>query len=153
MNTFRRLCLAVLPVAALAGCSMMSGPPAHLDTRLTQPSAHALYIVSVRPLVTAPKMNTIHAWEVAVTDRAGAPVKDAQITFSGGMPQHGHGYPTQPRVTGAVGEGLYRLDGVKFSMSGWWTMKLALTSALGPDDVVFNTIVAPTGTPLLAGAH
>ncbi len=152
MHTLRRLCFAILPVAALAGCSM-AGPPAGLDTRLTQPSARALYVVSVRPLVTAPKMNTIHAWEVAVIDSTGSPVKDAQITFSGGMPQHGHGYPTQPRVTGVVGEGRYRLDGVKFSMSGWWAMKLALTSTLGADHVVFNTIVSPGGTPLLADAH
>ena len=150
MNTLRRFCLAVLPVAALAGCTMAS-PPAGLDMRLTQTSASAMYIVSVRPLVAAPKMNTIHAWEVTVTDSAGLPVNDARITFTGGMAQHGHGYPTQPRVTGVVGDGRYRLDGVKFSMSGWWTMKLALASARGADHVVFNTIVSPGGAPLLAG--
>ena len=45
MNTLRRFCLAVLPVAALAGCTMAS-PPAGLDMRLTRTSASAMYIVS-----------------------------------------------------------------------------------------------------------
>lgn len=151
MNTFRRLCLAALSVTALAACSM-TPRPSELDTRLTRPSEHGLYIVTMHPLVEAPKMNTIHAWEVAVTNSAGAPVRDAKFTFAGGMPEHGHGYPTKPRVTGSLGEGRYRLDGVKFSMSGWWTMVIAVESAAGTDQVVFNTIVAPDGKPLRAGA-
>ena len=151
MNTIRRLCLAALSVTALAACSM-TPRPSDLDTRLTRPSEHALYIVTLRPLAQAPKINTIHAWEVAVTNSAGAPVRDATITFAGGMPEHGHGYPTKPRVTGSLGEGRYRLDGVKFSMSGWWTMVVTVDSAAGPDQVVFNTLVAPDGKPLPAGA-
>lgn len=152
MNTLRRLCLASFSLAALAACSMTKPPPG-LDVRLSRPSEHGLYIVSIRPLMATPKMNTIHAWEVAVTDSAGAPVRDAKITFSGGMPAHNHGYPTQPRVTGSAGEGRYRLDGVKFSMSGWWTMVIAVQAAAGSDQVTFNTIVAPDGAPLLAGVY
>ena len=57
------------------------------------------------------------------------------------MPQHGHGLPTQPRVTRELAEGSYQLDGMKFSMTGWWELKLAITGPLGEDRVTFNTVV------------
>jgi hypothetical protein len=55
-------------------------------------------------------------------------------------------------VTDNLGNGKYVLDGVKFSMSGWWQMKLQIDAAQGSDVVEFNTVVperAPTTT--LAG--
>ena len=145
MNPMRRLLFPILSVGLVAGCSM-TPPPADLDLRLTRPSAHELYIVSMRPLVAVPGINQIHAWEIGVTTRTGTPVTDAEITFSGGMPQHGHGYPTHPAVTANFGDGRYRLGGVKFSMSGWWEMKLNVQSAGGTDLVVFNTVVSPAAT-------
>ncbi|PIL45678.1 hypothetical protein CR105_06255 [Massilia eurypsychrophila] len=84
---------------------------------------------------------------------APAPVVDAKIAFSGGMPQHGHGYPTRPAVTANLGEGRYRLSGMKFSMSGWWEMKLNIGSTLGADQVVFNTVVVADAPPQLAAAR
>ena len=59
------------------------------------------------------------------------------------MPQHGHGFPTKPRVTREVEGGTYLLEGMKFSMTGWWEVKLNIQSPLGQDKVTFNTIVEP----------
>ena len=39
---------------------------------------------------------------VHLVDRDGAPVRDANVTIDGGMPQHGHGLPTKPRVSGGA---------------------------------------------------
>lgn len=75
---------------------------------------------------------------VAVTDAAGRPVDDATIQVDGGMPQHGHGLPTRPRVTRALGDGLYEIEGVRFNMGGWWEFKLAISAAAGADVVTFN---------------
>jgi hypothetical protein len=75
---------------------------------------------------------------VAITDAAGAPVDDATIQIDGGMPQHGHGLPTKPRVTRALGNGLYEIEGVRFNMGGWWEFKLAIDSPAGSDVVTFN---------------
>ena len=75
---------------------------------------------------------------VAITDAAGAPVDDATIQIDGGMPQHGHGLPTKPRVTRALGNGLYEIEGVRFNMGGWWEFKLAINSPTGSDIVTFN---------------
>ena len=130
-----------LAALALGGCSMMS-PPADLDLRSTQQSAEGKYLVSIHPLVATVPINRIHAWEISVATAAGEPVTGAQIGFDGGMPQHGHGFPTQPRVTEELGNGRYRLDGVKFSMTGWWEMKLRIQAGAANDRVTFNTVVA-----------
>ena len=36
------------------------------------------------------------------------------------MPEHGHGFPTVPEVTEYLGDGKYLVEGLKFSMPGWW---------------------------------
>jgi len=81
------------------------------------------------------RMQTVR---VAITDAAGAPVDDATIQIDGGMPQHGHGLPTRPRVTRALGNGLYEIEGVRFNMGGWWEFKLAIHAPSGSDIVTFN---------------
>jgi hypothetical protein len=60
------------------------------------------------------------------------------------MPQHGHGLPTRPRITRELEDGTYLLEGMKFSMTGWWEVKLDIQGPQGPDRVTFNTVV---GTP------
>jgi hypothetical protein len=132
---------SILLAAVLAGCSMFS-PPADLDQRMTRPTEHQAYVVAMRPLEPNVPVNRLHAWEIRVTSAAGVPVTHAHIGFDGGMPQHGHGFPTSPRVTEELGDGRYRLDGVKFSMTGWWEMKLAIKAEAGADKVTFNTVVA-----------
>ena len=54
------------------------------------------------------------------------------------MPQHGHGLPTRPRVTGEAGDGIYEIDGVRFNMGRWWEFKLSITTPSGSDVVTFN---------------
>jgi hypothetical protein len=81
------------------------------------------------------RMQTVR---VAITDAAGVPVDDATIQIDGGMPQHGHGLPTRPRVTRALGNGLYEIEGVRFNMGGWWEFKLSIATAAGTDLVTFN---------------
>jgi hypothetical protein len=45
-------------------------------------------------------------------------------------------------VTRELSEGTYLLEGMKFSMTGWWEVKLAIDGPLGSDKVTFNTVVA-----------
>ena len=75
---------------------------------------------------------------VSITNAAGSPVDNATIQVDGGMPQHGHGLPTRPRVTRALGNGLYEIEGVRFNMGGWWKFTLAITAPSGSDVVTFN---------------
>jgi putative intracellular protease/amidase len=75
---------------------------------------------------------------VRITDEKGRALEGARISVDGGMPEHGHGFPTQPRVTRALGNGVYEIQGVRFNMRGWWQLKLAIDSAAGADAVTFN---------------
>jgi transcriptional regulator GlxA family with amidase domain len=85
--------------------------------------------VRVRELLTIP---------VRIADAKGRALEGARIFVDGGMPEHGHGLPTQPRVTRSLGDGVYEIQGVRFNMRGWWELKLAIESPAGTDDVTFN---------------
>ena len=91
--------------------------------------------------MTPPAINQMHAWKVKLATPDGAAVRGATFQVDGGMPQHGHGLPTQPRVTRELEPGTYLLEGMKFSMTGWWELRLAIAAAPGPDRVTFNTVV------------
>jgi len=130
---------AIASLTALGGCST---PPSNLDLSLDRPSSGGVYRVSLVPPVPAPAINQMHAWTVRLASADGAPVHGATFAVDGGMPQHGHGLPTKPRVTRELSEGTYLLEGMKFSMTGWWELKLAIDGPLGSDKITFNTVVA-----------
>jgi hypothetical protein len=130
--------LAVLTTLGLTGC--MSAPK-DLDVSLEKQSAAGVYRVALLPPAQAPAINQMHSWKVKLATPDGNPVHGAKFAVDGGMPQHGHGLPTQPRVTREVADGTYQLDGMKFSMTGWWEVKLAIDGPQGADKVTFNTVV------------
>jgi hypothetical protein len=76
--------------------------------------------------------------KLTVLTADGLPVKSASIEVDGGMPEHGHGLPTRPRVTAELTEGTYQVDGVRFNMGGWWELKFHIAAAAGRDSVTFN---------------
>lgn len=138
INTF-----ALTLLAATAGC--MSAPP-DLDVSLTRPTAEQKFVVTLQPPAKPAAINQLHSWRVSLATPTGAPVTHARIKVDGGMPQHGHGLPTRPQVTQELPGGTYVIEGMKFSMTGWWEIKLAIDSAEGADKVTFNTVVAESGT-------
>jgi hypothetical protein len=84
------------------------------------------------------RVRKLQSVRVSIVDANGNAVEGATISVDGGMPQHGHGLPTRPRVTKALGGGVYEIDGVRFNMGGWWELKLAIAGAAGPDRITFN---------------
>jgi hypothetical protein len=137
--------LAIFLTLGLTGCST---PPKDLDVALDKQSAAGVYRVALLPPAQAPAINQMHSWKVKLATADGAPVHGARFIVDGGMPQHGHGLPTQPRVTRELEAGTYALDGMKFSMSGWWEVKLAIDGPQGADKVTFNTVVnTPAARP------
>jgi hypothetical protein len=138
---FNRIAVA----AGLATLVFLSGgcstPPKNLDLALEKASATGAYRVALVPPAEAPAINQMHSWKVKLTSPAGLPVGSARLGVDGGMPQHGHGLPTRPRVTREIEDGTYLLEGMKFSMTGWWEVKLDIQGPLGQDRVTFNTVV------------
>ena len=140
------LTLAVAAAVAVAGCGhlmmMMHGRdvarPAQTEFG-TGPrgSAARQFTATLEPdqPLRPRRMQTVR---VAILDSAGTPVDNATIQIDGGMPEHGHGRPTRPRVTRALGNGRYEVEGVRFNMGGWWEFTLAISAPSGSDTVTFN---------------
>jgi len=112
-----------------------------LDTSTEKMSDSGLYHVSVSSNLDPLTLNEIHSWIVHVETADGQAVEKAQITVGGGMPEHNHGFPTAPEITEEMGGGDYLLDGVKFSMAGWWELKLNIDDGDQADDITFNLVL------------
>lgn len=132
---------SAFPLLALLFTAACAAPPTNLDLDLTHATAEKKFIVTLQPPATPAAINQIHSWKIKLTSATGTPIAHARIAVDGGMPQHGHGLPTRPQATQELGEGTYLLEGMKFSMTGWWEIKLAIQSAEGNDKVTFNTLV------------
>ena len=50
------------------------------------------------------------------------------LSIDGGMPEHDHGLPTAPRVVAELGGGDYRIEGLRFHMSGLWEIQISIDS-------------------------
>jgi len=130
---------AVLFLSLLAtSCMMFARPPKNLDYSRTRTSEAGLYRATFKPQGDSIPQGKLHRWVLHIETPNGAPVDACQIAIDGGMPQHGHGLPTKPRMTRQLGNGDYVIDGMKFNMGGWWVVKFHLASAAGTDSVVFN---------------
>jgi len=88
------------------------------------------YRVRIYSQLSPVQINRIHSWELEVLDADDNPVEGATITVTGGMPDHDHGMPTNPQVTGALANGRYLLEGVRFHMPGRWVLLIDID---GPD--------------------
>ncbi len=101
-------------------------------------SQRSLYVVSYQSELVPLQINKLHAWVLHIENADGSPVIGAHIEASGGMPAHDHGLPTYPRVTEELGDGDYRLDGMRFHMSGAWELTITITVD-GKTDIVIVT--------------
>ncbi|MDQ3279921.1 MAG: FixH family protein [Acidobacteriota bacterium] len=135
---------ALVILLTLSACTSMMGAlhgakkPAATEFGLgPRNSAHGLYTATLQPSesLRPRKLQTI---QVALADAEGHAVDGAVITIDGGMPQHGHGLPTRPRVTKSAAGGVYVIEGVRFNMGGWWEFRLAIDGKAGADQVTFN---------------
>ena len=74
------------------------------------------------------RINQIHSWRIEIRDSNLALVPNALLEVEGGMPDHNHGLPTQPRVTAELSPGTYLLQGVRFHMPGRWRMQFIIST-------------------------
>jgi hypothetical protein len=115
--------------------------PADLDTSTTVMSGLGVFKVSYQNSQNAETINEIFNWTIHVEKADGTPVEDAEISIQTLMPQHGHGMPTDPQITKNLGNGDYMLEGLKYSMPGWWKETLTITAGDQTDVVSFNQIL------------
>jgi YtkA-like len=134
----RALIASLATAATLSGCMLFARPPKDLDYSRTRASEGGAYRATIRPAGDSIPKGKLQRWTLHLETSAGAPVDSAAIAVDGGMPQHGHGLPTTPRVTRALGNGDHLVEGMKFNMGGWWVVKFRVNAAAGRDSVVFN---------------
>ena len=142
-RTFTIISLAAL--SSIVACVNLptDGEPSFSLTRATDTQK---FVVTLKPLTEPVAINQIHSWRIKLTTASGVPVTKAVFYVGGGMPDHGHGFPTYPRVTEQLGDGTYLLEGMKFSMHGRWEIKFAIQAADVSDMVTFNTMIALPAT-------
>lgn len=100
---------------------------------LTETSRNGLFRVTLQSDEAPLPLNRMHGWTAHLTTSEGRVIDDAIVMLYGGMPEHKHGFPSKPQVTGNLGNGRYRIEGVKFNMPGRWEIWINVR-ALGKDD-------------------
>ncbi len=115
--------------------------PSEMDISKSKKTDKELYTVSYESNSKPIPVNKMHRWLVRVTDKAGQPVSNAEITFTGDMPEHGHGMPTAPKVIKKLDDGYYIVGGIKFNMPGWWIITISIKNRGHIDKASFQIML------------
>jgi hypothetical protein len=126
---------------AAGGGMVMPLSPDGLDLSTEKMTEGGHFKASVASELDPLVLNQIHNWILHLETPDGQPVEGATLAVDGGMPQHLHGFPTAPEVTQDLGGGDYLIEGIRFSMSGWWTLTLDVEAAGQTDTVTFNIVL------------
>jgi hypothetical protein len=140
--------LLILALFFLASCSSSptsstayGNAPANLDFSTTRLSEAGRYRVSYTSELNPIAINQLHTWTLHVETVEGTPVENAVIQVHGDMPEHRHGMPTAPKVTQYLGDGNYRVEGMRFQMGGWWEVVFEIEADGETDRVAFNLML------------
>ena len=87
--------------------------------------------------VTAPAVGDFQYCTLKLNSTQTLP-SDLTIAMDGGMPAHGHGLPTAPKVVATDKVGEYRIEGLKYSMTGEWLLGFMLQSKSMNDKIVYK---------------
>lgn len=150
-NTMKFAALAFSASALIAGGMLVAATqapgatrsrPKNLDLSLERVTDHGVFRIKLNSTLLPIQISKVHQWSARVSGADGKPVAGAVISVDGGMPEHGHGLPTAPRATSAGEPGNYVIDGMKFSMTGWWVLNLEVMAPDGrTDNITFNVIL------------
>ncbi|WP_089718343.1 cytochrome-c peroxidase [Candidatus Entotheonella palauensis] len=102
------------------------------------PSQQGRFRLHIKPATDSIRLHDLHAWVVHIESASGAPIQPKRLLFGGGMPQHGHGFPSQPAITRYLGDGDWLIEGVQFNMTGQWQMHFELLDETGWDRSTFE---------------
>ncbi len=111
--------MMLLPLLLLMGADTAQDPQSWI-------SASGALRVSYASAVNPVPLNEIHSWTLHLETSAGTPLENADVSMTGGMPAHNHGLATAPTVTEYLGNGDYRIEGLRFHMQGTWELKVAV---------------------------
>ncbi|MGI9591600.1 MAG: cytochrome c peroxidase [Myxococcota bacterium] len=149
VGTTGRLLLAALLIGLAPGCGGEPAPGGAPELGGSVTSTGGRYRIEFRPAIAKPAVGEMHDWVLRIERTDGAPAQPTTIAFDGGMPAHGHGFATAPRVTRELGDAEYLVEGVRFHMPGDWELRAVVTDATGRDGAA---LAALAGLLALAAA-
>ncbi|HEU4428400.1 MAG TPA: FixH family protein [Myxococcota bacterium] len=112
-------------------CAACAAPPAAAPTSWRAVSSDGAIAGELTPENGSVVVGELQAWTVELRDRNGQPIRGAIASVGGGMPEHGHGLPTRPRVVAEVAPGRYRIEGLRLNMHGAWVIEVLVDSPQG----------------------
>ena len=132
-----------LPLVGAMGHNRSMTAPDHadIDTAVKKMSRNGRFEASYTSDMDPVPVNKLHTWTLNLTTPEGDPITGARITLLGDMPEHGHGFPTEPEVSEGSLNGQYLVEGLKFSMPGWWVVTFHVLIDGQMDRVAFNLII------------
>jgi hypothetical protein len=132
-----------LPEIGAMGHTKSMDAPAHsdIDTATHKESRNGRFKASFTSDADPIPVNKLHTWTLNLSTPDGDPITGAKITLLGDMPEHGHGFPTEPEVSAGMENGQYLVEGLKFSMPGWWVVTFHVMIDGEMDRVAFNLIL------------
>ncbi len=137
-SVFNRLCLALFLFSATAFAQDASEP----WFSSTVESKDGTFTVTLQSTEPEFALNEFRVWQLTVTDTStGEVVTPARVTVGGGMPMHGHGLPSQPQVTEYLGDGHYKIEGLRFNMLGKWVLEFDIVTKAASDIVKFELLL------------
>lgn len=139
------IALAAVVIVAIAGWQLAMRAfieaSDDLDLSLSKKSTTGLYSVSLTPEQAPIRKEVSQSFILTVKMADGKPADVLRIEIVGNMPDHGRSLPTEPHVTAALGDGRYRIEGVRFTRTGWWQLEFTIDAPPGRDDVDFNIVL------------
>ncbi len=118
---------------------VQASQPLHLEG----PSESGQYRISARPAAEPVELHQMHDWIVGIELTGESSEVPSAVHFDGGMPSHGHGFVTAPRVTKNLGGGEFLVEGVKFHMAGEWVIEITVTGRASADRVTLPLTIEP----------
>ena len=129
---------ALITGLTLIGCSAESSP-AHWQQ---SQSSNLNKFVALLDCKSSPNTDGFQDCEIAFKTTSNVSIIPEQILVDGGMPLHGHGLPTQPKLVQLSDrQGTFRIDGLKYNMPGAWLLGFKITHGQEEDKVIFDFII------------
>ena len=132
-------CVVAVLAALAVGCAT---PPATEERAGWSARSDSGRLVGhLAPESGAVQIGKFQTWILELCSAGGVAVSGADVAIAGGMPGHGHGLPSQPQVTDEIGDGRYRIEGVKLNMVGAWVIEVFVQTSAGRDRLRFDLAI------------
>jgi hypothetical protein len=121
---------AAAPTTETAAFSRLSSIPSH----------NGVYRASLIPSPSEIDGSDQSLWTVEVRTAQGTPVDRARLAIESWMPDHERLGATAARVTAYLGDGRYRVEGLRLDRRGWWNVRLTVAAPSATDSLAFNVV-------------